>query len=104
MGVSKFEPKVEGEGVDVSPHKHNLPGFLMIRDVDGLRHAIRFGSVQLVSDGDPCCDSTVVVVAGRALFVDQPLDEVLAQIVRPTPVGMRGSYSPGYARNEGSSL
>ena len=63
MGVSKFEPKVEGEGVDVSPHQHNLPGFLMIRDVDGLRHAIRFGSVQLVSDGDPCCDSTVVVVA-----------------------------------------
>lgn len=104
MGVSKFEPEAEGGDVDVSPHKRYLPGFLMIQDVDGLRHAIRFGAVQLVSDGDPCCDSTVVVVSGRALFVDQPLDEVLALIARPTPVGMRGGYSPGYGRNEGSCL
>jgi len=55
-------------------------GCLMLADGDGIRHVIRIGSIQLLSDTDPCRDSTTAVVAGRPLMIPQPLDDVLAQI------------------------
>lgn len=47
---------------------------------DGRRHLIRIGAIQLLSDGDLCRDSAVVVVAGRAITVAETLDEIVRLI------------------------
>lgn len=52
-------------------------GYLTVIDDRGCRHLIRIGSIQCLSDGDPCQDTTVVVVAGRPITVPVPLDTVL---------------------------
>jgi hypothetical protein len=61
-------------------HRPRGPGFLLVRDADGLRHVIRASSIQMMSDADPCCDTTVAVISGRNLIIPQPLDELLDMI------------------------
>lgn len=48
--------------------------YLAVTDGDGLRHLIRIGSIQMLSDGDLCRDTAIIVVAGRAIVVAEPLD------------------------------
>ena len=53
-------------------------GFLVLTDVDGIRHAIRLGSVLAVSDADGHQDTAVVVLpGGRAILIAEPLERVL---------------------------
>ena len=54
-------------------------GFVGLIDADGQRHVVRSTSVQMLSDGDPCRDTCVVVAAGRAMVIPRPLEEVVAQ-------------------------
>lgn len=52
--------------------------FLVFVDGDGLRHAVRLGSVLALSDGDETQDATILQLpGGRAIRVLAPLDEVL---------------------------
>lgn len=57
-----------------------IGSFLVLVDSSGCRHLVRVGSVQLVSDTDPCQSDTTVVVAGRPLHIPLPLDEVAVWI------------------------
>ncbi len=57
-----------------------IPGYVLLTDVDGLRHVVRVSSIQMMSDSDPCQDTTVAVVAGRALSLPMPLEEFLGRI------------------------
>lgn len=54
--------------------------YLAVIDGDGCRHMIRIASIQMVSDGDQCRDTTVMVVAGRAITVAESLDDVLPML------------------------
>lgn len=78
------ESRNEFDGDDGSAdHRNGLPlapGYVLLEDVDGLRHAVRISSIQLLSDGDQCGDSTVAVVAGRSLMISQSLEELLGQM------------------------
>lgn len=77
------------------------PGYLTVRDADGLRHAIRIASIQMLSDGDPVGDTTVVLVAGRAIVVPIPLDKVISLLeggARPSSGGDRSTPCAGEAR------
>lgn len=56
------------------------PGYLLLVDADGLRHVVRVSAIQMLSDGDQCCDTTIAVVAGRALTIPLPLDDLLGQL------------------------
>jgi hypothetical protein len=58
-----------------------IPGYVLLTDVDGLRHVVRVSSIQMMSDSDPCQDTTVAVVAGRALSLPMPLEEFLGKVV-----------------------
>jgi len=76
----------------VARHPNSLPtesGYLLLQDVDGLRHAIRVSAIQMLSDGDPCCDTTLAVVAGRSLVIPQPLDDLLGQLTPRSPICRR---------------
>lgn len=57
-----------------------MPGYLLLVDADGLRHVVRVSAVQMLSDGDQCCDTTIAIVAGRALTIPLPLDDLLGQL------------------------
>lgn len=53
--------------------------YVVLRDHNGLRHAIRRGSVVAASDSDPCQDATLLQLpGGRALVVAEPFETVLA--------------------------
>lgn len=56
------------------------PGFLILEDTDGVRHVVRIGAIQLLSDTDCCRDSSAVTVGGRILLVPLPLDRLIAEI------------------------
>lgn len=56
------------------------PGYLQLTDAEGLRHVVRASAVQLLSDGDPCRDSTLAVVAGRSLTILMPLEQMLERL------------------------
>jgi hypothetical protein len=52
--------------------------YLLLRDRDGLRHAIRSGSILAISDADGSEGLTVILLpGGRILVVPIPLDEIL---------------------------
>ncbi len=52
---------------------------MLLRDRDGLRHAIRIGSVVSLSDADPGENTTVLLLpGGQVLIVPVSLDELLA--------------------------
>lgn len=52
--------------------------FVVFADENGLRHAVRLGSVLALSDGDERQDTTVMQLpGGRAVLIQVPLDEVL---------------------------
>lgn len=55
-----------------------IGSFVVLIDGDGLRHAVRLGSVLGLSDGDERQDTTVLQMqGGRALLVQASLEEVL---------------------------
>lgn len=52
--------------------------FVVFVDENGVRYAVRFGSVLALSDGDDRRDTTVLQLpGGRAVLIQAPLDEVL---------------------------
>jgi hypothetical protein len=52
--------------------------FVVFVDGEGLRHAVRPGSVLALSDGDEAQDTTVAQLpGGRVIRILAPLDEVL---------------------------
>lgn len=57
-----------------------MPGYVFLRDQDGLRHLVRVSAIQLLSDADPCGDTTIAVVAGRALSVPMPLEKFVQEV------------------------
>lgn len=57
-----------------------LGPYLVVVNGDGLRHLIRIGAIQMLSDGDLCRDTTVIVVAGRAIVVAEPFDQLAKMI------------------------
>ncbi len=53
--------------------------FILLVDEEGLRHAVRHGSVLALSDADGDQDTTVAQLpGGRAVTIRASLDEVLA--------------------------
>ncbi|WP_149471145.1 hypothetical protein [Roseomonas genomospecies 6] len=52
-------------------------GFVCLTNQDGLRIAIRPGSISLAGDADPARDSTILVAAGRSFVLQKPLDETI---------------------------
>lgn len=54
-------------------------GFVLFKDEDGLRHAVRAAGVLALSDGDHNSDVTIMLMPGnRAVVIRQSLDEVLS--------------------------
>ncbi len=55
-----------------------IGAFILFRDEDGLRHAVRLGAVMAASDADCDQGATVVHLTGnRTVLVASGLDEVL---------------------------
>ncbi len=53
-------------------------GYIVIKDEDGLRHAVRPGAVLALSDSDETGESTVMTMPGnRVVMIRRGLDEVL---------------------------
>jgi hypothetical protein len=53
-------------------------GYIVIKDEDGLSHAVRPGAVLALSDGDDIGESTVMTMPGnRLVVIRRRLDEVL---------------------------
>lgn len=61
-----------------------MPGrlgpYLVVVDESGCRHLIRITAIQVLSDRDPCADSTSIIIAGRALTIPRPLDQVVLML------------------------
>jgi len=55
-------------------------GFVLLVDDAGRRNLVRLGAIQMLADCDEVRDTTILVVAGRAITVPRPLDEILAAI------------------------
>jgi hypothetical protein len=56
-----------------------IGGYMLFVDRDGLRHAVRPGSVLCLSDADDCRDTTAIHLPGaRIILVAATLDDVLA--------------------------
>ena len=52
--------------------------FVILTDDEGLRHAVRLGSVLALSDADSCQDAAVMLMpGGRTVLIRAPLEEVL---------------------------
>ena len=55
-----------------------IGAFLVFRDQDGLRHAVKLTAVLSVSDGDcDACSSVLQLTGNRTVVVQSSLDEVL---------------------------
>ena len=55
-----------------------MGAFVLFVDSDGLRHAVRLGSVLALSDADSCQDTTVMQMpGGRAVLIRASLEEVV---------------------------
>ena len=52
--------------------------FVVLTDDEGLRHAVRLGSVLALSDADSCQDTAIMQMpGGRTVLIRAPLEEVL---------------------------
>jgi hypothetical protein len=68
-----------GGAADTAVSGGRAGAFVVLVDSEGLRHAVRPGSVLALSDGDEAQDTTVAQLpGGRALRIAAPLEEVLA--------------------------
>jgi len=66
--------------VDTSNHAR-VAGYVILRDADGRRHALRTDDVQGVSELDDLGDECVVTVTGgQVLHVLRPLDDILSSL------------------------
>lgn len=53
--------------------------FVVFADDEGVRYAVRLGSILALSDADNCQDATVMQLpGGRALLIRATLEQVLA--------------------------
>ena len=53
--------------------------FVVFADDEGVRYAVRLGSILALSDADGCQDATVMQLpGGRALLIRATLEQVLA--------------------------
>lgn len=53
--------------------------FVVLRDIEGRRHALRGNAIVGISDSDDLNDETVLTIqGGRTLLVRASMDEVLA--------------------------
>ena len=53
--------------------------FVLFVDDEGLRHAVRLGSVLALSDADSCQDSTVMqMTGGRSVLIRASLEKVIS--------------------------
>jgi len=53
--------------------------FVVFADDEGVRYAVRIGSILALSDADNCQDATIMQLpGGRALLIRATLEEVLA--------------------------
>ena len=59
---------------------YRIGSYLVLVDMDGLRHAVRVTSILSVSDADMCQDTAVVVAAGRQIIVPVPWQTVMGWI------------------------
>src|SRR5689334_16628766 len=59
---------------------YRIGSYLVLVDMDGLRHAVRVTSILSVSDADMCQDTAVVVAAGRQIIVPVPCQTVMGWI------------------------
>ena len=66
-------------------------GFLLLVGDAGRRNLVRLGAIQMLADCDELHDTTVLVVAGRAITVPRPLDEILEAIEHHQPAGQPGA-------------
>lgn len=64
-----------GTWIDEMPGR--LGPYLAVVDEAGCRHLVRITAIQVMSDRDPCADSTSIIIAGRSLIVPRPLDQVV---------------------------
>lgn len=56
-----------------------IGAFVIFTDDEGLRHAVRLGSVIALSDADACQDSTIMMMPGsRTVLIHASLDEVVS--------------------------
>lgn len=56
-----------------------IGAFVIFADDEGLRHAVRLGSVLALSDADNCQDSTIMSMpGGRVVLIRAALDEVVS--------------------------
>lgn len=51
--------------------------FVLVQDMDGLRHAVRPGSVSGLHDADPSQMETIIQLGSRAFVVPAPLDTLV---------------------------
>lgn len=68
-------------------------GFLLLFDDAGRRNLVRLGAIQMIADCDEVRDTTVLVVAGRAITVPRPLDDILAAIEHHQLIGQPSGAS-----------
>ena len=68
-------------------------GFLLLVDDAGRRNLVRLGAIQMLADCDEVRDTTILVVAGRAITVPRPLDDIHEAIERQQFSGQ--AVSPG---------
>jgi len=54
--------------------------FLLFRDCDGVRHVVRLGSVQVLSDADVDCQECLLVAANRMYRVPVALERCIEHI------------------------
>lgn len=65
--------------MDIFDCGRRIGSFVVFVDGDGLRHAVRLGSVLGLSDGDDRQDTTVIQLpGGRAILIQSPLENVLS--------------------------
>jgi hypothetical protein len=74
--VSKF--MFGGGAVSMLASGQRVGAFVVFSDENGVRYAVRLGSVLALSDGDDRQDTTVAQLpGGRAVLIQAPLEEVL---------------------------
>jgi bifunctional DNA-binding transcriptional regulator/antitoxin component of YhaV-PrlF toxin-antitoxin module len=79
---------------------YRIGSYLVLVDMDGLRHAVRVTSILSVSDADMCQDTAVVVAAGRQIIVPVPWQTVMGWIDGDAAAAAIGEEPMASARDD----
>jgi hypothetical protein len=82
---------------------YRIGSYLVLVDMDGLRHAVRVTSILSVSDADMCQDTAVVVAAGRQIIVPVPWHTVMGWIDGDAAAGVAIGEEPTAPTGDTSS-